>query len=164
MTAVAERCRKSNPISIHRFESNFILCYAGACLATSSYSISPGSYLNADFAAYLNENGQLSSRVVEWVSNDARGIAFRPPHMLVIGSAAVEIREMASGKLLQLLPAPRHLHLSWVGRYSEHNPTDVGVHLVMGNSAAADTAQGDPWYPNAQNSTTQYSLFKLLRR
>ncbi|KLO18597.1 hypothetical protein SCHPADRAFT_116011 [Schizopora paradoxa] len=144
MTAVVERCRKSNPISIQRLESNdFILCYA-------------------DFAAYLNEHGQLSSRIVEWVSNDARGIAFRHPHMLVIGSAAVEIREMASGKLLQLLPAPRHLHLSWVGRYSEHTPSDVGVHLVMGNSAAADSAQGDPWYPNAQN--TQYSLFKLRRR
>ncbi len=66
MTAVAERCRNASPISIHRFGSNFILCYSGAHFFKAIKPSVAVLMAAADFAAYLNENGQLSSRVVEW--------------------------------------------------------------------------------------------------
>lgn len=109
----------------------------------------------------MNASGKLSNRMVEWESRDVRNFVFRPPWMLVIGSAAIEIRDIATGKLAQLWPVPGHVQLSWQGRSSEGNPSNLGVHVVMGEGTDA-TAAVNQWY--SLDKHRPYALFRLRRR
>ncbi|THH02991.1 hypothetical protein EW145_g6620, partial [Phellinidium pouzarii] len=140
LTHLAERCRSSTPLAIHTFDKDYILCYK-------------------DFASYINVNGQLSPKVVEWESKDVQNIIFRSPYMLILGASMVEIRQIATGKLEQLVAAPGHMQLSWERRYDEKDSLNLGLHLLMGFGADAGTS--NEWYTLDGNHPN--TLFRLLR-
>ncbi|KAI5124557.1 hypothetical protein M0805_003079 [Coniferiporia weirii] len=138
---LAERCRSSTPLAIHKFNDDFILCYK-------------------DFASYINVNGQLSSKFVEWESRNAQNVIFRSPYMLILGVATVEVRQIATGKLEQLLAIPGHMRLSWERRQNESKTLDLSVHLLT--STDPDNATSDQWY--ALDNNNPYNLYRLLCR
>ena len=59
----------------------------------------------AGFAIYITMNGSLTSKVVYW-STDApiTSIIFRAPYLMLFTESLIEVREIKSGKLLQLQP------------------------------------------------------------
>ncbi|KAH8117400.1 CNH domain-containing protein [Phellopilus nigrolimitatus] len=148
LTDLAERCRSSIPIAINRFDKDFILCYQ--------------EYFK-DFAAYINVNGQLSTKIVEWESKDVRNILFRPPYILILGTSTLEIRQIASGKLEQLMAAPSRIQLSWERRCDEDSQGNFGIHLIL--DASQDFGPSNQWYTLAADGHGDpYTLFRLSDR
>lgn len=158
LTDLAERCRTSGPVAIQRFDKDFMLCYRGPFISLHTHNCTLAQS-SLDFAVYVNENGLLSPKPVEWESNDVQNIVFRPPYVLVLGTSTVEIRQISNGKLVQLLAVPGTVHLAMEKRYEDDSQVDLGIHLVMG--AGSGGAPPDQWY--SLDNSLPYTLFRLSR-
>lgn len=135
-----------------------MLCYRGPFISLHPYKYNL-SQSSLDFAVYVNENGLLSPKPVEWESNDVQNIVFRPPYVLVLGISTVEIRQISNGKLVQLLAVPGTVHLAMEKRCEDISQNDLGMHLIMG--AGSSGAPPDHWY--SLDNSLPYTLFRLSR-
>lgn len=143
---------------MHRFDKDFILCYRGERILSQHYLVLT-QYFLLDFAVYINANGQLSTKIIEWETKDVQNIIFRAPYLLVLGITTMEIREIATGKLVQLVATPGRARLSWEGYYDEGNPKDLALHLITGNNAESREVSVQ-WY-TLDDPSTLYSLFRV---
>ena len=83
------------------------------------------------FAAFINMNGKLSPKTIEWEVNDVRRIIFRPPYMLLFGSRAIEVREIATRELKQLIPFPGKIEVSFEALDSQSSDNAFGIHVIL---------------------------------
>ena len=113
-----------------------------------------------DFAAYLNATGNLSPNIVKWESQDVQNIVFRTPHMYLVGRTCMEVREIASGRLVQLIAAPRSIKLSWEGRPAEGNPSNLNMHVIVADKSN-DNNHRDDFFTLG---SPPYTLLRLRRR
>lgn len=58
----------------------------------------------------------MTNKTVEWESNEISSVIFRPPWMFIIGSGLLEIRDLASGRLEQLVSMLDNVQTMWDGR------------------------------------------------
>ena len=112
-----------------------------------------------DFAAYMNTTGNLSAKIVEWESKEVQNIVFRTPYMYLIGRTTMEVREIATGRLAQLLPAP-NIKLSWEGRATDGNPSNLNVHVIVAEKAS-DPSSDTRWL---SLESPPHTLFRIHRR
>ena len=88
-------------------------------------------------------------------------IVFKPPYMLLLGTSTVEIRQIESGKLVQLLAVPGTVKVSWEKRTDDDSSCNLGLHLIMGGGSSGGSPPNQ-WY--TLDSSMPYTLFRVLRR
>lgn len=76
---------------------------------------------------------------VEWEVENVQRIIFRHPYMFVFGSRAIEVRQIVTRELKQLIPVPGQLEVSYEAVGSPEFYTNFGIHIIMKtNSLSGD--------------------------
>ncbi|KAJ7623723.1 signal transducer [Roridomyces roridus] len=100
LATLAKRCESCRPLGMFRStDEEFLLCYN-------------------EFGLYVNKHGDPSpSRqivTVEWEGNAER-VAFHAPYILLFDTRFIEVRDVESGRLAQIIPG-NDMHCLWDGR------------------------------------------------
>ncbi|KAJ7809831.1 CNH domain-containing protein [Mycena leptocephala] len=96
-----------------------------------------------EFGLYIDKHGNPTEPIVEW-EGSAERIALHAPYILLFHTQTIEVREIATGRLAQIIPG-HDMHCIW----DHHHPESVGdvrVHGVM--NILQDSPQ--PGHPVAQ--------------
>ena len=117
--------------------------------------------LYPDFAAYVNANGQLSPRTIEWEVNDVKSIVFREGNIFVFGNSSVEIRQIANGKLIQLVAIPGTVRLMWDRRSEDENRPNLGIHFLV---CMNPKPVGPPNYWLSIEKGFPFTIYRICRR
>ena len=113
---VIKRCSAGRPLSMTRVETEvFILCYDSECdhprharvppLPPPSLSLSTRMRMNeVEFGLYVDRHGVplLNRGIIEWEGQADRA-SFRFPHVFLFSSAFVEVRNLITGHLTQII-------------------------------------------------------------
>ncbi|KAJ7483152.1 CNH domain-containing protein [Mycena latifolia] len=102
---LAKRCEACRPLGMFRStDEEFLLCYN-------------------EFGLYVNKHGDPSpSRpmgTVEW-EGTAERVAFHAPYILLFDSRFIEVRDVETGRLAQIIPG-NDMHCLWDGRGQSSN-------------------------------------------
>ncbi|KAG6909360.1 hypothetical protein DXG01_000799 [Tephrocybe rancida] len=126
-TTLAKRCKSARPTGMFRSKQDeFLLCYE-------------------DFGLYVNKHGEpmRQGRAVEW-EGSALHVALHAPYVLIIGARFIEIRELATGRLIQIIPG-NDIQCIWDGRGvipsatsipAGQNIQEAQVHVTMNATAS----------------------------
>ena len=117
-----QRCRTARLLSMHPIGKFNLLCYDRL-----------GVYINA-------ENGKLiGTTCIEWECQPAVSVLWRPPHFILVSTNCLEIRDMATGSLLQLLVGAPEQKLICDGRGISEDLERFGVLLASSNNDGRET-------------------------
>jgi hypothetical protein len=120
-----KRCESCKPMGMFRIAEEFLLCYD-------------------EFGLYVDKHGEPSraSGTIEW-EGTADHVALHPPYILLFDSRFIEIRDVSTGRLVQIIPG-NDIHCLWDGRGLSTNIVTTGpdtwqdgmsqearVHVVM---------------------------------
>ncbi|KAJ7780243.1 Dbl-like domain-containing protein [Mycena maculata] len=108
---LAKRCEACRPMGMFRStDEEFLLCYN-------------------EFGLYVNKHGDPSpSRpigTVEWEGNAER-VAFHAPYILLFDSRFIEVRDVETGRLAQIIPG-NDMHCLWDGRGQASNSNEQNL-------------------------------------
>ena len=70
-------------------------------------------------------------RTVDWQVTNVQNVIFREGNMFVLGESAIEIRNIASGRLLQLVAIPGRVKLTWDRRSEDESSYSLGFHFLV---------------------------------
>lgn len=80
--------------------------------------------------------------------------------MLTFGSSMMEVRDIVTGLLVQIVPLLGQMHISWEAAPRGEENSDLGIHLLV--SEGQDRQLSTGWNSlDEQRSTT---LIRLLRQ
>ncbi|CAK5273815.1 unnamed protein product [Mycena citricolor] len=142
LAALAKRCEACRPIGMFRSnEDGFLLCYN-------------------EFGVYVNKHGdpRRGGQTIEWEGN-AEKVAFHSPYILLFDPRFIEIRNIETGRLAQIIPG-NNFRCLWDGRgvnssivttpapNGEPQVQEAQVHAVMNG---ADSPGGRSNRPVAQH-------------
>ncbi|GLB38987.1 putative CNH domain containing protein [Lyophyllum shimeji] len=115
--ALKKRCKASRPMGMFKAGGGeFLVCYDG-------------------FGMYIDKEGKPSARsapIVEW-EGPAECVAFQRPYVFIFNTSFIEIRDVATGHLVQIIPCAG-VRCTWDGRGVEPGPGREGqgrVHAVI---------------------------------
>ena len=105
------------------FRSNhneFLLCYDGRCSTLANVFLFLTAFL--EFGLYVDRHGDPSRSVqtIEW-EGTAERVACHPPYVLLFDSRFIEVRDIATGRLCQIIPG-NDMRCIWDGRGTTSNP------------------------------------------
>ncbi|KAJ7497980.1 CNH domain-containing protein [Mycena galericulata] len=108
---LAKRCESCRPMGMFRStDEEFLLCYN-------------------EFGLYVNKHGDPSpSRpvgTVEW-EGTAERVAFHAPYILLFDSRFIEVRDVETGRLAQIIPG-NDMHCLWDGRGQASNSNEQNL-------------------------------------
>jgi len=110
-----QRCQSAKPLSMHPIGKQNILCFD-------------------DFGVFINsDSGKLSGKSAEWECRPALNVIWRPPHFILVSSRCLEVRDMATGALLQLIVGPTGQELVCDGRGVPDDLEGLSVLLTSPN-------------------------------
>ncbi|KAI0091606.1 Dbl-like domain-containing protein [Irpex rosettiformis] len=101
---LTKRCESCRPMGMFRSNNNeFLLCYD-------------------EFGLYVDRHGDPSRSVqtIEW-EGTAERVACHPPYVLLFDSRFIEVREITTGRLCQIIPG-NDMRCIWDGRGTTSNP------------------------------------------
>ncbi|KAG6841126.1 hypothetical protein C0991_001695 [Blastosporella zonata] len=111
---LAKRCESARPMAMFRSKENeFLLCYD-------------------EFGLYVDKHGEPSRQAgtVEW-EGTAERVALHAPYFMIFDSRFIEIRDLATGRLVQIIPG-NDVRCIWDGRGVSTNVTATPVdHIVQ---------------------------------
>ncbi|EAU90429.2 signal transducer [Coprinopsis cinerea okayama7 len=131
---LSKRCDGCRPMGMFRsLEDEFLLCYD-------------------EFGVYVDKHGDPSRGgvTIEW-EGTAERVAFHPPHILLFDSRFIEVRNIETGRLAQIIPG-NDIRCIWDGRgvstrvtdkvpvVDPGEPQEAKVHAVMTNLVTAEGA------------------------
>src|ERR1700761_34366 len=80
-----QRCKAAHLLSMHPRGNFNLLCYD-------------------EFGVYINaESGKLTGTSIDWECQPALHVLWKPPHFTLVSTHCLEVRDMATGSLLQLI-------------------------------------------------------------
>ncbi|KAJ6477474.1 CNH domain-containing protein [Mycena vulgaris] len=108
---LAKRCEACRPLGMFRCsDEEFLLCYN-------------------EFGLYVNKHGDPSpSRplgTIEW-EGTAERVAFHAPYILLFDSRFIEVRDVETGRLAQIIPG-NDMHCLWDGRGQASNNNEQNL-------------------------------------
>ena len=119
-----QRCKNAHLLSMHPIGKFNLLCYD-------------------EFGVYINaENGKLTGTCVEWECQPALNALWKPPHLILVSSNCLEIRDMETGSLLQLFVGEPGQNLICDGRGISEDLERFGVLFASSNDDGRQTV----WY------------------
>ncbi|KAI6112968.1 CNH domain-containing protein [Pisolithus sp. B1] len=94
---LAKRCESCKPVGMFRVDNEFLLCYD-------------------EFGIYVNKHGSPSrpSGTIEW-EGTAERVAMHWPYILLFDSRFIEVRQVSTGLLAQIIPG-NEIRCIWDGR------------------------------------------------
>ncbi|KAI6006684.1 CNH domain-containing protein [Pisolithus orientalis] len=94
---LAKRCESCKPVGMFRVDNEFLLCYD-------------------EFGIYVNKHGSpsRSSGTIEW-EGTAERVAMHWPYILLFDSRFIEVRQVSTGLLAQIIPG-NEIRCIWDGR------------------------------------------------
>ncbi|KAG6885341.1 hypothetical protein C0993_002970 [Termitomyces sp. T159_Od127] len=112
---LARRCEGARPMGMFRSNENeFLLCYD-------------------EFGLYVDKHGEPSRQngTVEW-EGTAERVAFHAPYFMIFDTRFIEIRDLVTGRLVQIIPG-NDLRCIWDGRgvSSSVMATPLGDHIIQ---------------------------------
>ncbi|KAG6879934.1 hypothetical protein C0992_009290 [Termitomyces sp. T32_za158] len=112
---LARRCEGARPMGMFRSNDNeFLLCYD-------------------EFGLYVDKHGvpNRQNGTVEW-EGTAERVAFHAPYFMIFDTRFIEIRDLATGRLVQIIPG-NDLRCIWDGRgvSSSVTATPPGDHIIQ---------------------------------
>ncbi|KAG6808908.1 hypothetical protein H0H92_002394 [Tricholoma furcatifolium] len=116
---IAKRCETSRAIAMFRSSENeFLLCYT-------------------DFGLYVDRHGAPSreGQTIEW-EGTAERVALHAPHILIFDPRFIEIRDIASGRLKQIIPGI-DVRCTWDGRNANTIDATPGDLMTQDNQVHA---------------------------
>ncbi|KAF7371040.1 hypothetical protein MSAN_00738200 [Mycena sanguinolenta] len=111
LASLAKRCESCRPMGMFRStDEEFLLCYN-------------------EFGLYVNKHGDPSPTrplgVVEWEGNAER-VAFHAPYVLLFDTRFIEVRDVETGRLAQIIPG-NDMRCLWDGRGQAINSIDQNL-------------------------------------
>ncbi|KAJ7105112.1 Dbl-like domain-containing protein [Mycena crocata] len=108
---LAKRCEACRPMGMFRStDEEFLLCYN-------------------EFGLYVNKHGDPSPTrtigTVEW-EGTAERVAFHAPYILLFDSRFIEVRDVETGRLAQIIPG-NDMHCLWDGRGQASNSNEQNL-------------------------------------
>ncbi len=93
-----ETCRHSEPLTMIKTsaadDADFLLCYR-------------------NIGVYMDSQGRLTGRSVEWLSLSAEQVIAYPPFVLIFGSRIIEVRNASNGRVEQIIPLRKEFNRVW---------------------------------------------------
>lgn len=80
--------------------------------------------------------------------------------MLTFGSSMVEVRQLATGILEQLVPLPGQLRVAWEAQQKDDDSCNLGIHLLVSEGQNRQTRNS--WY--SLDEQHPFTLLRLMRR
>ncbi|KAJ7614694.1 Dbl-like domain-containing protein [Mycena polygramma] len=111
LASLAKRCESCRPMGMFRStDEEFLLCYN-------------------EFGLYVNKHGDPSPNrplgTVEW-EGTAERVAFHAPYILLFDSRFIEVRDVETGRLAQIIPG-NDMHCIWDGRGQAGNSNEQNL-------------------------------------
>ncbi|KAK7031608.1 CNH domain-containing protein [Favolaschia claudopus] len=111
LAALAKRCEACRPMGMFRStDEEFLLCFN-------------------EFGLYVNKHGDPSpSRplgTIEW-EGTAERVAFHAPYILLFDTRFIEVRDVETGRLAQIIPG-NDMHCLWDGRGQAYNSNEQNL-------------------------------------
>lgn len=108
----------------------------------------PHGHIPPEFGVYVDKHGDpvRGGVTIEW-EGTAERVAFHPPHILLFDSRFIEVRNVETGRLAQIIPG-KEIRCIWDGRglssshsnqvVSDSEQQEAKVHAVMTNMITLD--------------------------
>lgn len=128
---LAEKYRHSEPLTMIKTsaadDASFLLCFR-------------------KIGVYMDSQGRLTGRSVEWLSLSVEQVIAYPPFVLVFGSRIIEVRNSSNGRLEQVIPLRKDFNIIWDGRNGGAGGSDamLRIHLACAMSQSRMTYD-DNW-------------------
>ncbi|KAG6829149.1 hypothetical protein H0H92_005554 [Tricholoma furcatifolium] len=141
---LAKRCEAARPMGMFRSKDNeFLLCYD-------------------EFGLYVNKHGEPSRQggTVEW-EGTAERVALHAPYVMIFDSRFIEIRDVLTGRLVQIIPG-NDVRCIWDGRGVSTNitATPAGEHIVQEAQVHAVMNSADT--PVGRSKAVAQSVLELI--
>ena len=78
--------------------------------------------------------------------------------MLTFGSSMLEVREIESGLLEQLIPLPGQMRVAWEAQQKEDDGSRLGIHLLV---EGTNRQTRNAWY--SLDEQHPHTLLRLMR-